>query len=417
MTIPLARPSPPRLSEAPSLLRAIEDRGVFSNFGPVNTRFEAEMLDKMFGGVGACMTVCNATIGLMLAVQHAIKKRPTRRRYALMPSFTFAAAAHAAMWCGLTPLLCDIDEDTWSASPAAEAALHRQYGDDIAVIMPYATFGYDIDLGRYEALSQQYGIPVVVDAAASLGTIQADGRGFGTGFTGMVVYSMHATKSFATGEGGLIYSADPSVVANLRTMCNFGFGRPRNATMAGLNGKLTETGALLGQLRLAGYDSVMERREVLMHAYRATLPDLQFQQPTTMRQAHQFASVLLPAGMQAQRSSIQAAMATEGIGCANYFSPHLAEQDYFVENAISGPLPVTSAIANRMLSLPLYDTMSEDEVANVARSLRHHISAVQLSGTPPRSRPNVFARLDSDHAIDAHVAVRVQAGVDSEHVA
>lgn len=415
MTIPLARPNPPRLSEASLLLQAIEDRGVFSNFGPVNTRFEAEMLDQMFGGVGACMTVCNATIGLMLAVQHAIQKRPDKRRYALMPSFTFAAAAHAAMWCGLTPLLCDIDEDTWSASPAAEAALHRQYGDDIAVIMPYATFGYDIELSRYEAISRQYGIPVVVDAAASLGTIQADGQGFGTGFSGTVVYSMHATKSFATGEGGLIYSADPSIIADLRTMCNFGFGRPRNATMAGLNGKLSEMGALLGQLRLAGYDSVMQHRDRLMRAYRETLPGLQFQHQKDTRQAHQFASLLLPADIHSHRASIQAAMVADGIGSANYFSPHLAEQDYFIENCISGPLPVTNAIANRMLSLPLYDTMSEDEVADVARSLRHHVDVAYLS-TTERLRARLVTRLAPDHPVDTHIAGRIAPGIDLKHV-
>ena len=415
MTIPLALPSPPRLSEASPLLRAIEDRGVFSNFGPVNTQFEAEMLDKMFGGVGACMTVSNATIGLMLAVQQAIQKRSLRRRYALMPSFTFAAAGHAAMWCGLTPLLCDIDEDTWSASPSAEAALRRQHGDDVAVIMPYATFGYDIDLGRYEALSRKYCIPVVVDAAASLGTIQANGAGFGTGFSGTVVYSMHATKSFATGEGGLIYSADPSVIADLRMMCNFGFGRPRTATMAGLNGKLTEAGALLGQLRLADYDSVMEHRARLVRAYRKALPELQFQHLKPTRQAHQFASALLPADMAAQRSAIQAGMAKDGIGCANYFSPHLAEQDYFIENAVAGPLPVTREVASRMLSLPLYNTMTLDEVALVARSLRHHIDMAQLAAEAEPARASLVARLPAGHALGIHVAERVAAGADPEH--
>ena len=105
MRIPLIKPSPPRLSEAAEQLRAIEERGIFSNFGPVNTAFEQDMLLRMFGGVGACMTVCNATIGLMLAIQQAIGSRPRQTRYALMPSFTFAGRgscrdvvrAHAAV--------------------------------------------------------------------------------------------------------------------------------------------------------------------------------------------------------------------------------------------------------------------------------------------------------------------------------
>jgi dTDP-4-amino-4,6-dideoxygalactose transaminase len=114
----LVRPAPPKLSLAIAELRLLEESGIFSNFGPINTRFELEMLQRFFGGEGACTTVCNATIGLMLAIKDAVGEQPTAG-FALMPSFTFAAAAHAALWCGLTPLLCDIDPSTWAADPAA----------------------------------------------------------------------------------------------------------------------------------------------------------------------------------------------------------------------------------------------------------------------------------------------------------
>jgi len=107
MKIPLVRPAPPRLSLAVEELQSLEQSGIFSNFGPVNTRFEQEMLERFFGGQGACMTVCNATIGLMLTIKEAVGETAPRAengQFALMPSFTFAAAAHAAIWCDLTPL-------------------------------------------------------------------------------------------------------------------------------------------------------------------------------------------------------------------------------------------------------------------------------------------------------------------------
>jgi dTDP-4-amino-4,6-dideoxygalactose transaminase len=400
--IPLTRPSPPRLSEASGLLRGIEESGIFSNFGPVNTRFEAAMRERMFGGEGQCMTVCNATIGLMMAIQNAIQVRPTRTRYALMPSFTFAAAAQAAQWCGLTPLFCDIDPNDWAASAAAEESLLRRYGDAIAVIVPYATFGYAIDLQRYADITARHGVPVVVDAAASLGTRQADGRGFGAGFQGTIVFSMHCTKSFATGEGGLVYSGSPATMRNLRTMCNFGFGRPRTATMLGLNGKLSEVGALLGQLRLAEYDQVMDRRAALVQLYRAALPELTFQPEQPQRQAHQFASALLPPDLQGHRAAIQVAMAVEGIGTASYFSPHLAEQDYFVETAVSGPLPVTRSVASRIISLPLFDTMTEQQVVTVTNALLRQMLLTRgtLVAAQPRARrrPRVLALSPKDCA-------------------
>src|ERR1700710_1208113 len=122
--IPFLKPNPPKLSELLEQLADIEASNIFSNYGPVNTLLEASLTREFFGGRGACVTVCNATIGLMLAIRMAIGvARDKNRHYALMPSFTFAATAHAAIWAGLTPLLCDIEPDTWLASASAEKKL------------------------------------------------------------------------------------------------------------------------------------------------------------------------------------------------------------------------------------------------------------------------------------------------------
>ena len=367
MPIPFTRPNPPKLSEASGRLREIEQSGMFSNYGPVSRRFEDDMTAGMFDGQGSCLTVCNATIGLMLAVRQSVWARPQRARYALMPSFTFAAAAHAAIWCGLTPLFCDIDPDTWAASANEEQRLISMFGDEIAVVMPYATFGFDIDLSWYERIMAEYRIPVVVDAAASLGTKSAGGKGFGTGFSGAVVFSMHATKSFATGEAGLIYSGNDALISEMRTMGNFGFGAPRTATMPGLNSKLSEVGALLGSLCLEGYEAVMQRRVSLAERYRAELPNLHFQPLRPERQAYQFVPALLPPDV--DRVSFVAALAARGIGVGTYFSPHLQQQEYFARQAIGGKLPVTDDVAVRVVSLPLFDSMTDEELGKVVEAV------------------------------------------------
>jgi dTDP-4-amino-4,6-dideoxygalactose transaminase len=369
MNIPLIRPAPPQLSLAIDELRSLEQSGIFSNFGPVNTLFEQEMLERFFAGEGACMTVCNATIGLMLAIKEAVGDSP-QGKFALMPSFTFAAAAHAALWCGLTPLFCDIHSQTWAADPTAESAMLARYAGKVAIAMPYATFGYPIDLERYHRITAQLGVPVVVDAAASLGTFDIKGRGFGSGFTGSVVFSMHATKSFAVGEAGLIYSADPDRIARLRTMSSFGFGEPRSATMAGLNGKLSEVGALLGRLRLADYDSVTEHRVALVTRYRSQLQGLEFQMQAPGIQAHQFVPVLLPSELAGRRAAIREQIADRGVATGAYFSPHLMEQPYFKKLSVAGPMPVCDDVSARMISLPLFDTMTHHEVDQVAEVVR-----------------------------------------------
>jgi dTDP-4-amino-4,6-dideoxygalactose transaminase len=381
MNIPLVRPAPPRLSQHIAELEALEASGIFSNFGPVNTRFEDEMMERFFGGQGACMTVCNATIGLMLAIRDAVGDPALGeggdRKYALMPSFTFAAAAHAALWCGLTPLLCDVDTASWSADPKAESEMLAKYAGKIAVVIPYSTFGYPIDLNRYTRISTQLGVPVVVDGAASLGTADAEGRGFGVGFAGSVVYSMHATKSFAVGEAGVIYSADAERIARLRTMNGFGFGSPRTATMAGINGKVCEVVALLGRLRLADYEGVVAHRASLFRHYREGLPELQYQLEAPGVQVHQFVPALLPSRLRDSKAAVRAQLAERGIATGAYFSPHLMEQPYFQKTCVAGPLPVCDDISARMVSLPLYDTMTHDEVDYVVSNLRELLGEVR----------------------------------------
>jgi len=366
----------------------MEDRAIFSNFGPISADFEQNVKRQMFGGTGDCLTACNATTALMIAIRRVVEgERGSRRRFALMPSFTFAAAAQAAMWNRLTPLFCDISPLDWSADRASEQELLEKYHQQIAVVVPYATFGYAIDLEWYEEVQRRYAIPVVIDAAASLGTIADDGSGFGTGFSGAVIYSMHVTKSFSTAEGGLIYSADTGLVRTLRSMSNFGFGESRNATRMGLNGKMSEVSALLANLRLENFGTLMARRSHLVDLYRESLPELSFQPRKAHRQAHQFTSALLPREMAPHRGGIQLEMRRLGVDSANYFSPHVAEQDYFREHAQHTALPVTDDIASRILTLPLYDTMTEDEVREVVAAVKAALTQTdQLISISPEKR-------------------------------
>jgi len=373
--LPLISPRPPRLSLMSDALREIEARGIYSNGGPVVRGFETDMTAKLFGGQGDCLAVGNATLGLMLAIRHAAGPRANSGALALMPSFTFAATAHAAEWAGLTPLLCDIDPNDWSAAEAAEAAAFERYGKQIAVVVPYATFGASIDLGRYRRYQEQHGVGVVVDAAASLGTIDADGKTFGAGAPFAIVYSMHATKVFATAEGGVIHSSDTALIEALRRMTNYGFAGNRSAEGPGINAKLPEVLGLLARAKLDEIDRIADHRSALDLIYRQKLGGFasengfEFQAQTGKRQALQCQSILLPRAFAGHRKAIIAALDAAGIGAAQYFSPHLAEQPWFRAHGVIEPVPVSDDIAARILSLPVTDAMTEADVERVCATL------------------------------------------------
>jgi dTDP-4-amino-4,6-dideoxygalactose transaminase len=363
---PLIAPTPPKLSEMGDALRRVEASGIYSNNGPEVQAFESEVTEALFGGHGASLAVANATLGLMIALRHAAP----RGGLALMPALTFAATAQAAHWAGLTPLIADIDPDDWTMAAAEEDRLLALYGDRVAAIVPYATFGNAIDCDRYAWLQRRHGIGVVVDAAASLGTIDDAGAGFASNAPFATVFSLHATKTFAVAEGGLIHHGDRAAIDTLRAMANFGFERGRSATLPGLNAKLPEVLAVMARAKLTDIDAVCNHRAAIEAAYRDTL-DRRFvcQRVAGRRRAMQFMPVLLPEALTAQRPAIIAALGSAGIGAGQYFSPHLGEQPWVRDHSIIEPTPVADRIAGRMLSLPITDAMTAADARTIARDL------------------------------------------------
>src|ERR1019366_4778824 len=142
-------------------------------------------------------------------------------------------------------------------------------------------------------------------------------------------FSMHATKLFATAEGGVIHCGDGDRLSRLRAMGNFGFTQSRVATMLGLNAKLSEIGALLGLERLRDFKEIVAAHVAIADLYKTQLPEFTFQRVVGQRVAYMFMPVLLPASCASRRRMLIDAMARRGIGVRHYFRPHLAEHPFF----------------------------------------------------------------------------------------
>lgn len=363
---PLIAPNPPRLSEHLDALKRVEQSGIFSNNGPEVRAFETEVNEQLFGGQGASLAVANATLGLIVAIREAAGTEVPAGKLALMPALTFAATAQATLWAGLTPLICDVDAEDWGMCPTEEERLLRLHGGRIGVIVPYATFGNAIDLDRYAWLQRRYGVGVVIDAAASLGTIDDTGQGFGADAPFAVVHSMHATKTFSVAEGGLIHSGDVTLIETLRAMINFGFQSGRSATVPGINAKLPEILAVMARAKLTEINSVCDHRAAIEDAYRDTLKDMTFQRVSGRRRASQFMPAVLNESLVGRREAITAGLAEAGIGCGRYFSPHLGEQPLFRSIAMIEPTPVADSISARLVSLPVTDAMTPADAVTIA---------------------------------------------------
>ncbi|MDM5356380.1 aminotransferase class I/II-fold pyridoxal phosphate-dependent enzyme [Peribacillus sp. ACCC06369] len=365
--IPFLRPNLVKQDTFTNYLAQIEQSRLYSNYGPLNTLFENRVLTEYYEGNGAVLTVNNATSGLMLAINQS--KRP-KGRFALMPSFTFSATPLAAMWCGLEPYFVDVNKDDWCMNEELVKDSLTKLGDEVAVVVPYATFGTDLDLSFYKQIHES-GIPVVFDAAPSFGTSGRSGS-FGKNFPGPIVYSFHATKSFGIGEGGLVYSADKDLISQIRQAGNFGFSTNRETISQGLNSKLSEYSAAVALATLDAFPEKSRKRQQIHQWYLE-----QFQQTPVLKNewqlqksegdiAHQFMPVLCP-NDQSNLDFVKL-LADNQIEARTYFSPSCHQQKFFTSFNRT-VMPVTNNISGRIMSLPLWEEMKKSDIVQVTQVL------------------------------------------------
>ncbi len=346
-------------------LERIDASRIYTNNGPLNRAFEERILLEYFNNEGAVVTVSNATIGLMLATAQLRR----RGKYALMPSFTFPATPLSSLWCGLEPYYIDIDPDHWCMDEKRLEEAIQMLGEEVAVVVPYATFGASLNFAYYESLLQR-GIPVVIDGASSFGSAlaQQDERGF----QGAIVYSFHATKSFGIGEGAIVYSGDQELIQSIRRSANFGFNEQRESKQLGLNGKISEYTAAIGLATLDVFHEKIAKREQIGEWYeeawrRHKLSDLGWRvQQAKGKVAYQFYPVLCRTDR--DNKYYVNKLDASGIQVRTYFSPPCHLHQMF-ELHPRGLLNITEDISNRIISLPIWEDMEQEQIEHIVRCL------------------------------------------------
>lgn len=285
----------------------------------------------------------------------------------VVPALAFPAAAQAAAFLGARVVPCDVEPDTLNASArTVDEALARSGGADLVVAVDL--FGVPADAPAIEELLAPRGIPLLVDAACSIGA-SLGGRPCGS-FGASAIFSFHPRKLVTTGEGGAVVTDDPDLAARLRRFRNVGAegGVFRGV---GLNLRPSEIGAAIGCVQLDGLGEAIARRGALAARY-ASLA-LRFQgAPEGARRNHQTFAALLPARFGAgDRDALLAALAADGIEaqvashCLGALGPLSAALAVGAEHT-----PVSLEAARLGVALPLHGALGEAEVDRVAAAVR-----------------------------------------------
>lgn len=339
-------------------------------------RFEEE-LTAYLGGDVEVVAVSSCTAALEISLAHLALPAGSRVG---VPTWTFVSSAFSAVHVGHRPVLLDVEPDTLNLSPAAlEAALDEGLDAVVAV-----HFGGVPVAAEVHELCRAADVPLVEDAAHALGARDERGTIAGRGSAG-ACFSFYATKNLSSGEGGAIATDDPELAAFARSFRLHGLDRdawaryrPGNTAQYDLVGpgykaNFPDILAALARSQLGRFDALQARRRHLLDAYRTTLATVAGATPVpavgVAGSADHLAVVALDEGI--DRTSVQKAMSEAGIGTSVHFRP-LHDFAWFQDNKVPlGPTGVDTAEAmrTRVLSLPLYPDLTDDDVARVVDAL------------------------------------------------
>ena len=369
-----------------SELRSAVDEVVSSGWwsmGPKVLEFEQAFAE--FCDVRHALAVANGTAALHLALL-AAGCGPGDE--VILPSLNFVAAANAIAHTGATPVFCDISgPDDLNLDPAdLEAAI----GPRTKAVLVLHYGGFPCDMQAVRELAEQRGLIVIEDAAHAPGaTWQGRPRG-GLGLVGC--FSFFSNKNLPVGEGGMIVTDDDAVAERLRLLRSHGmttltWERHRghassyDVVAQGFNYRLDELRAAMGLVQLRRLPDENARRGTISARYRErldglngiTMPFGELEEGTTS--AHHLAVALLPEG---RRDDVRAALSERRIQTSVHYPPI----HQFTAHAASAsrPLPRTDALAPRLLTLPLFGHIRDDQVDDVATALEEALAGHPSKG-------------------------------------
>ncbi|PWJ20213.1 DegT/DnrJ/EryC1/StrS family aminotransferase [Jannaschia seohaensis] len=356
----------PLLPAAERLLpyhKHIDSARFYSNYGPLNDLLQ-QRLATHFGRRGDQLALANSgTSALYALLLAAAGPARAEKPVCVCPAFTFAATAAAAELCGYTPFLADIDAETWALDHERVMAL----GDleRVGAVITVAPFGRPPLFEAWQDFTRTTGIPLIIDAAASfdvLGEAAADHGDL------PIAVSLHATKTFSTAEGGLMFCDDPAVVKRAVAALNFGFNDAREALGPGLNGKLSEYHCALGLAELDGWPD--KRLGFLQVAgyYEASAEIAGLSDRIYVGREHANPYALFRAQSEDQAQEIVAALRRERIESRLWWGRGLHHQQHF-RDCTAEPLPVTDDLAPRLLGLPFAVDLAPEDVERVIRTI------------------------------------------------
>ena len=321
--------------------------------------FEERFAD--YCGVAHCTALNSGTSALHLALLSAGISRGDE---VITVSMTFVATTAAILYCGAKPVFIDVEPDAWTMDPALiEAAITPR----TKAILPVHLHGLMADMDPIIDIARRHGLVVIEDAAQSHG---AEYKGRRAGSIGDVgCFSFYPGKNLgAYGEGGAAVSNNPELTRQMVLLRDWGQESKYNHVVAGYNYRMDGIQAAVLNVKMDHIETWTEARRAVASHYDRLLSSSRCGRPAPKSHCrhvyHVYAIEL------AQRDEMQKALRAADIGTGIHYPVPVHLQRAYADLGYGpGDLPVTEALSDRFLSLPIYAELRHEQVVEVVRGL------------------------------------------------
>jgi dTDP-4-amino-4,6-dideoxygalactose transaminase len=306
-----------------------------------------------------CIAVASGTSALHLALS-AIGVGPGDE--VIVPSFTFAATAHAVSMAGARPVFADVREDDFCLDAAD---VESRIGPRTVAVVAVHLYGQPGDVDALAAVCRRHGVALVEDAAQAHAA-GYEGRPAGSLGVG-AAFSFYATKNMTTGEGGMVVVEDEAVARRVRLLRNQGMLGSYHHEVVGQNARMTDMAAAMGRVQLRRLPDLNAARRDNAHAYADALPAAvcaPVEHPGRCHAWHLYTVRV------AGRDAVAARLTGQGIQTGVYYRVPVHRQPSYDDRS---ELPVTDRLAADVLSLPVHPGVGRPGVERVVAALQQAV--------------------------------------------
>lgn len=371
MKLNIIKPFLPTIEELAEDFSKCLNSGMVTNNCENVLKFESD-LHNFFNSKKKPLVFCNGEMALFTLIQAWKIKLGYKQHESfsvLVPSFTFAGTINAIVANNLKPVFCDIDETL-----TIDIDKCKITSQDVKMIIPVSAYGNLTDFEKLKQFAQNNNLAVIFDNAPAFGAKY--NNQFTCNYNFDTIYSLHASKIFNSMEGGIAISNDDEINKLLIELRDFGqFEKQRgNINWPGLNSKMQEISALVGIKNLEKIDFIIKNRITNIEKYKKffySLEDINLIKTMKVRENVFCPYLYFPIILNQDSTEFVDYMTKNNIAVRRYYTA-VDTLNYYNNNYQRLDLSFTYDIKDKIVSLPIYTIMSDDEINYLFETIKNY---------------------------------------------